>query len=88
MSGTIKFSVQPQLSANFVEGRLSSASIKLANPDVKDVNLSNVPNWLDNSSEVQNFLESKLAQQPPIAVTGLLQTFLASGGSLGPTIGA
>ena len=32
VSGTIKFSVQPQLSAYFVEGSLTSASIKLANP--------------------------------------------------------
>ena len=39
VSGTIKFSVQPQLSAYFVEGSLTSASIKLANPDVKEVNL-------------------------------------------------
>ena len=87
VSGTIKFSVQPQLSANFVEGALNSASIKLANPVVKEVNLSNVPNWLDNSSEVRSFLEAKLAQQPAINVAGLLQTFLAAGGSLGPTIG-
>ena len=70
------------------KAQLNSASIKLANPDVKEVNLSNVPNWLDNSSEVQNFLENKLAQQPAIPVTGLLQTFIASGGSLGPTIAA
>jgi hypothetical protein len=86
-TGTIKFSVQPQLSAWFVEGSLTSASIKLANPDVKEVNLSNVPNWLDNSSEMRGFLEAKLAQQPAIAVTTLLQSFLAMGGSLGPSIG-
>jgi hemolysin type calcium-binding protein len=87
-TGTIKFSVQPQLSATFVEAGLTSASIKLANPDVQEVNLSNVPNWLDNSSEMRHFLESKLAQQPAITVTPLLQTFLAMGGSLGPSIGA
>jgi hypothetical protein len=87
VSGTIKFSVQPQLSATFVEAGLTAAAIKLANPDVKEVNLSNVPNWLDNSSEMRNFLENKLAQQPPINVAPLLQTFLAMGGSLGPTIG-
>ena len=46
-----------------------------------------MPNWLDNSSEVQNFLESKIAQQSPIPVTALMQMFLAAGGSLGPTIG-
>ena len=86
-TGTIKFSVQPQLSAWFVEGSLTSASIKLANPDVKEVNLSNVPNWFDNSSEMRGFLEAKLAQQPAIVVTTLLQNFLAMGGSLGPSIG-
>jgi hypothetical protein len=88
VSGTIKFSVQPQLSAYFVEGSLNSASIKLANPDVKEVNLNNVPNWLDNTSEVHQFLETKLAQQPAINVTSLLQSFVAAGGSLGPSIGA
>lgn len=88
VSGTIKFSVQPELSASFVEGVLNSASIKLAKPEVKELNLSNVPNWLDNASEMREFLEHKLAQQPAIDVTDLLQTFVASGGSLGPTIGA
>jgi hypothetical protein len=86
VSGTIEFSVRPQLTANFTEGQLTSAAVKLANVNVTDVNLSNVPNWLDNTSEVRDFLEGKLAQQPPIEVTGLLQLFLASGGSLGPTI--
>jgi RTX calcium-binding nonapeptide repeat (4 copies) len=87
-TGTIKFSVQPQLSAWFVEGSLTSASIKLAKPDVKEVNLSNVPNWLDNSAEMRDFLEAKLAQQPAITVTNLLQSYVAMGGSLGPSIGA
>ena len=87
-SGTIKFSVQPQLSAWFVEGSLTSASIKLANPEVTEVNLSNVPNWLDNSSEMRDFLEAKLAQQPAITVTILLHSFVAMGGILGPSIGA
>jgi hypothetical protein len=88
VSGSIKFSVRPQLNANFVEGQLQSASVKLAGVQVKEVNLSNVPNWLDNSSEVRNFLEGKLAQQPPLPVTGVLQMYLATGGSLGPTIAA
>lgn len=87
VSGTIKFSVQPQLNAYFVEGQVSSASIELANVNVTQVNLSNVPNWLDNSSEMQNFLENKLEQQPPIPVTALVQAYIATGGSLGPTIG-
>jgi hypothetical protein len=86
VSGTIKFSVQPQLSASFIEGSLTSASIKMARPEVQDVNLSNVPNWLDSTSEVKNFLEVKIAEQSPIPVTALMQAFLAAGGSLGPTI--
>lgn len=88
VSGSIEFTVQPQLSATFVEGGLTSASVKLANPEVTNVNINNVPNWLDNNSEVENFLEHKLANQPPIAITPLVQAFLAVGGSLGPTIGA
>jgi len=87
VSGTIKFSVQPELSASFVEGALNSGSIKLAKPAVKELNLSNVPNWLDNASEMRGFLEHKLAQQSAIDVTDLLRTFVAAGGSLGPTIG-
>jgi hypothetical protein len=78
--------VQPKLSATFTEGQLQAASIKLANPDVTEVNQSNVPNWLDNSSEMRNFLENKLEAQPPIAVTELFRTFLLAGGSLGPTV--
>jgi Ca2+-binding RTX toxin-like protein len=88
VSGTIEFSVQPQLSATFVEAKLQSASVKMASPNVTEVNLNNVPNWLDNSSEVRAFLEAKLAHQPPIGVTGLMQTFLQAGGSLGPAIQA
>ena len=87
VSGSIHFSVQPQLTARFVEGNLQSASIALANPQVQDLSIDYVPSWLSNASEVHDFLESKLAAQPPIAVTALLQTFLAMGGSLGPTIG-
>jgi hypothetical protein len=45
-----------------------------------------VPNWLDSTSEVKNFLEVKIAEQSPIPVTALMQAFLAAGGSLGPTI--
>lgn len=86
VSGTIEFSVQPQLNATFVEAHLQSATVKMANPNVTAVNLSNVPNWLDNTSEVRAFLEAKLAQQPPIGVTGLMQMFIQSGGSLGPAI--
>jgi hypothetical protein len=86
VSGSIRFSATPQLNAIFVEAQVNSASVKLANVNVKEVNLSNVPNWLDNTGEVRNFLENKLAQQPPINVTELLQMFIASGGSLGPTI--
>jgi hypothetical protein len=85
-TGTIEFSVQPKLSATLVDGQVQAASVKLANPVVKEVNLSNVPNWLDNSSEMRNFLENKLEAQPPITLTSLVQTFLAMGGSLGPTI--
>jgi len=88
VSGSIEFSVQPQLSATFIEGAVASASVKLANPHVPSVNISNVPNWLDNNAEVQDFLEHKLANQPPISITPLVQAFIAVGGSLGPTIGA
>jgi hypothetical protein len=88
VSGTITFSVQPQLSAYFTDGSLTSASIKMAHPAVEDVNLSNVPNWLDSTSEVKNFLEARIAERSPIPVTALMQVFLATGGSLGPTIGA
>jgi hypothetical protein len=86
VSGTLRFSVTPQLNASFTEGALTSATVKLANPNVTSLNLSNVPNWLDNSSEMRNFLEAKLAQEAPIDITAAVQTFLTLGGSFGPTI--
>jgi hypothetical protein len=85
-TGTIQFSVQPKLSATFVDGQVHSASVKLANPNVTEVNINNVPNWLDNTSEVREFIEKKLEQQPALPVTALLQMFIQSGGSLGPTV--
>jgi hypothetical protein len=88
VSGTIRFSATPQLNATLVEGALISATVKLASPQVTSVNLSNVPNWLDNSSEMREFLEAKLAAQPPMDITALAQAFLASGGSFGPVIAA
>ena len=85
-TGSIKFSVQPQLNATFVDAQVFSASVKLANPNVTAVNINNVPNWLDNNSEMRNFLENKLEQQPSIPITSLLQTFIQAGGSLGPVV--
>jgi hypothetical protein len=85
-TGSMKFTVQPQLSATFTELGVQSASIKLANPNVTQVNINNVPNWLDNNSEVRNFLEAKLEQQPAVPITSLLRTFIQAGGSLGPTV--
>ena len=88
VSGTIKFSVQPQLSANFVEGVLNSASIKLAEPrreGSEPQQRAELAGQLLGGAAASS--RAKLAQQPPINVTALLQTFLASGGSLGPTIG-
>jgi hypothetical protein len=87
-TGTIKFSVQPKLNATFVENQVHSASVKLANPNVNEVNINNVPNWLDNTSEVRSFLENKLENLSPLPVTSLLQLFIQSGGSLGPTVTA
>lgn len=86
VSGTMKFSVQPQLSATFLDAQLQSASLNLANPEVLSVNINNVPNWLDNNSEVRAFLTAKLAEQPPIPCTNELRLFLMAGGSLGPAI--
>lgn len=85
-TGEIKFSFQPQLSATFVEGYLQNASMRLGEAQVQSVNLNNVPNWLDNSSEVRDFLTAKLQQQPPVPFTADLNAYLTAGGSLGPMI--
>ena len=87
-SGTIKFTVQPKLTATFTSAGLSSAYIKLGNPSVTSVNINNIPNWLDNTSEVRDFLTNKLEQMAPIGCTALLAMFLNAGGSLGPVVSA
>lgn len=87
-SGTLKFTLQPQLSATLIDASVASASVSLANVQVTEMNLNNVPNWLDNASEVREFLEAKLAAEPPMNYTSQLQAYLAFGGSLGPTIEA
>lgn len=87
-TGTIKFTVQPKLSATFGESGLLAASIKLGNPEVTSVNINNIPNWLDNTSKVRDFLTHKLEQVSPIPCTQLLALFLNSGGSLGPVVAA
>lgn len=87
-SGTLKFTVQPQLSATLIDAAVSSASVNLANVQVTEMNLNNVPNWIDNASEVREFLESKIAAEPPMDYTSQLQAYLAFGYSLGPVIEA
>ena len=84
--GDIKFTIQPQLSATFVEGHLQSASVKLGNPQVLFVHLNNVPSWVTNNDTVRDFLTAKLSQVPPIPFTVQVQAFLNAGGSLGPTV--
>ena len=85
--GDIKFTVQPQLSATFVEAHLQSASVTLANPQVLSVHLNNVPSWVTDNSTIRNFLTAKLAQVPPIPFTAQVQAYLNAGGSFGPAGG-
>jgi Ca2+-binding RTX toxin-like protein len=59
-SGSIRFTVQPQVSATLVEGHVNYATIALANPQVLNVSLHNVPSWLSNSGQVRDFLQSKM----------------------------
>lgn len=87
-SGTLKFTVQPQLSATLIDAAVSSASVNLANVQVAEMNLNNVPNWIDNASEVREFLEAKIGAEPPMNYTSQLQLYLTLGYSLGPVIEA
>ncbi len=59
-SGSIRFTVQPLVSATLVEGHVTMATINLANPQVLSVSLHNVPSWLSNSGQVHDFLQSKM----------------------------
>ena len=87
VSGTIKFSVQPQLPAYFVEGVVRSASVSSRTKCERGESEQRAE-LAGQHERGQNFLENKIAQQPPIPVTALLQSFIAMGGSLGPTIAA
>lgn len=87
-TGTLKFTLQPQVSITFAEALVQKATIGLANVKVKEMNLNNVPNWIDNNSEVRDFLEAKIAALPAMNYTSQVQLFLALGGSLGPTVQA
>jgi hypothetical protein len=87
-SGDMTFTVQPKLSALFVEGHVQSASIKLTNVSVRSIHLDNVPGWMTNNDFVRDFLSSKLQNLPTMPLTAQLQAYLAMGGSIGPTVQA
>jgi hypothetical protein len=84
-TGSVKFTLNPKLSASLTDLTVTTATIGLANVHVTQFNLNNVPNWIDNASEVRDFLESKFAGIF-LNYKTQLQTILALGGSLGPTL--
>jgi Ca2+-binding RTX toxin-like protein len=83
VSGSVRLSLRPELAITLTEGGVQSANLALKDLNVLEVNVNNVPNWADNSAFIRNQIQARLGVMAPIPIAGLVQAYLASGGTLG-----
>jgi Ca2+-binding RTX toxin-like protein len=86
VSGSVRLSLRPVLQISLTETGVDSANITFKDLNVLEVTVNNVPNWADNIGFIRNKIAAELNGMAPVPVAGLVQAYLATGGTLGNAV--